>query len=512
MSSRHGRASPLFSPAGTGITLDLDCMDALEVPGRQRLDEALRAMAQLEAGALANLDEKRQVGHYWLRDPDLAPTDTQAESIREAVERCESTARALLRRFQPTAVLHLGIGGSALGPRLLLEALGDTRPDTGVPARSYRVLDNTDPNGFCGHLATVDLERSLVVVVSKSGGTVETRNALLTVRRAFDEAGVAFAARALAVTGDGSELHRLATREGWAAVLPLWDYVGGRTSVTGPVGLLPAALLGISGRELLEGASAMDAATRLPVDDNPAACLAAVWLAAQEDRPRAMVVLPYADRLQSLARYLQQLIMESVGKKRDRAGNVVRHGLTVYGNKGSTDQHAFVQQLRDGPDDFFCTFVQVLCPGAADPVLENGVTAGDALAGFLEGTRQALEQDGKRTLTIAVDRVNPRSLGALIALFERAVGIYAELVNINAYHQPGVEAGKKAAARVLDAQRALVAVLGDVPESADSIADKAGVGDPGLAWRILRRLAACPGRGVRRLAGDEPGEDLFGAG
>ncbi len=253
----------------------------------------------------------------------------------------------------------------------------------------------------------------------------------------------------------------------------------------------------------------MDRAGRLPVALNPAAQLASSWLQAGIDRPRAMVVLPYADRLRSLARYLQQLIMESLGKRLDRRGELVRQGLTVYGNKGSTDQHAFVQQLRDGPDDFFCCFVELLSPGAPDPELEGGFTAGDALAGFLAGTRQALLQDGKGCLTISLDALEPRSLGALIALFERAVGLYAELVDINAYHQPGVEAGKRAAAAVLEAQAALMDQLGAEPASAEELAARAGLDDTVQAWRLLRRLAASPGRGVQRFAASSPRGDRF---
>jgi len=204
-------------------------------------------------------------------------------------------------------------------------------------------------------------------------------------------------------------------------------------------------------------------------------------------------------------------VMESLGKRLDRQGRDVRAGLAVYGNKGSTDQHAFVQQLRDGPDDFFCTFVEVLCPRAPDPPLDGLVTAGDCLAGFLAGTREALAQDGKRCVTIALDRLEPRSLGALVALFERAVGLYAELVDLNAYHQPGVEAGKRAASRVVEAQGRLVAALASEPLGADLLAARAGVGDVALAWRILRRLSACPGRGVERIPGARPSGDRFRA-
>ena len=499
----------LLCPPDTGLSLDLSAMPGSDTVTPERLQGAVQAMAGLEEGAIANADEQRQVGHYWLRAPELAPSPEQRDVIVDTIDTCQALATTLLQRFEPRFVLHLGIGGSALGPELLAEALAPLQGAGGVDLRDYHVLDNTDPAGLEAHLRAVEPARTVVLVVSKSGGTVETRNAMLRVRQAFADAGVPFAPRAVAITGRGSRLARLAADEGWAGTLPLWDWVGGRTSVTGPVGLLPAFLLGIDGRALLAGAAAMDRAGRLPPASNPAAQLAARWLAAQCDRERAMVVLPYSDRLRSLARYLQQLVMESLGKRLDRSGGEVRQGLVVYGNKGSTDQHAFVQQLRDGPDNFFCCFVEVLQAGGPDPLLEGGYSAGDALAGFLAGTREALLQDGKACLTIALDVLEPRSLGALVALFERAVGIYAELVDINAYHQPGVEAGKLAAARVLEAQRALQDQLGELPLGCEQLAGRAGVDDLVLAWWILRRLAANPGRGVRRLAGATPGQDRF---
>jgi glucose-6-phosphate isomerase len=149
--------------------------------------------------------------------------------------------------------------------------------------------------------------------------------------------------------------------------------------------------------------------------------------------------------------------MESIGKEKDLSGETVHQGLTVYGNKGSTDQHAFVQQLREGPDDFFVTFVEVLRDRAGESIeVEPRVTSGDYLLGFLLGTRAALHQAGRGSMTITIPTVDALSLGALIALFERTVGLYAGLLGINAYHQPGVEAGKRAAGAVLDLQNRVV--------------------------------------------------------
>ena len=173
-----------------------------------------------------------------------------------------------------------------------------------------------------------------------------------------------------------------------------------------------------------------------------------------------MVILPYKDSLLLFSRYLQQLVMESLGKEQDLDGNTVHQGIAVYGNKGSTDQHAYVQQLREGIPNFFATFIEVLEGRAGDSIeVEPGATSGDFLSGFLLGTRQALYENHRDSITVTIPQVNPTTIGALIALYERAVGFYASLVNINAYHQPGVEAGKKAAASILDLQKRVIQVL-----------------------------------------------------
>jgi glucose-6-phosphate isomerase len=152
--------------------------------------------------------------------------------------------------------------------------------------------------------------------------------------------------------------------------------------------------------------------------------------------------------------------MESLGKELDLNRNVVNQGITVLGNKGSTDQHSYIQQLRDGLDDFSVTFIEVLNDGQNSSLMvEDKVAAGDFLHGFYLGTRQALAEKGRESLTITVNDVSARTIGGLIALFERAVGFYASLVNINAYHQPGVEAGKKAAGQVIEIQREILSFI-----------------------------------------------------
>lgn len=472
-----------------------------------KLNAALAAMKQLEAGAIANPDENRMVGHYWLRAPELAPASdltneivgTNAE-IDKFVHQIHSGQ--IVGQGGPFEhVLMIGIGGSALGPQFVAQALGGTWDQM-----SMFFVDNTDPDGIDEIAARLkdSFGKTLVVVVSKSGGTPETRNGMLEIEHAYQAAGVEFARHAVAITQDGSKLHQTATKAGWLATFPMWDWVGGRTSVLSAVGILPAALQGIDTKELLAGAAAMDRLTRrADPQQNPAAWLAAMWHHIGGGKGlKDMVILPYKDRLLLFSRYLQQLVMESLGKEFDRKGNAVYQGIAVYGNKGSTDQHAYVQQLRDGVPNFFATFIQVLRDREeASLDVDPGFTSGDYLQGFLLGTREALSEKGRDSITITIDEVTPRSVGALIALYERAVGLYAELVDINAYHQPGVEAGKKAAAEVLGLQSRVVAQLSTTPQTAGEIAAALGVPDrTEWVYKILEHLAANPDRSIGSVA------------
>lgn len=482
--------------------------------------EAFEEMQELEGGAIANADESRMVGHYWLRAPQLSP---DAE-IRKAIESTLADILAFTAQVHKgsisapdnvrfTDLLSIGIGGSALGPRFVHDALGNQQDKL-----HSHFLDNTDPDGIDRVLAQIGnrLKSTLVIVTSKSGGTAETRNCMIEVRHAFEQAGLSFAPSAVAITQEGSALDRLANSQGWLKRFPMWDWVGGRTSELSAVGLLPAALAGYDTKAMLDGAAACDEVTRgRDVFTNPAALLAMMWHHAGEGHgAKDMVVLPYRDRLALVSQYLQQLVMESLGKRLNRDGREVCQGIAVYGNKGSTDQHAYVQQLRDGLNNFFVTFIEVLADrtGPSIDVDEAGATAGDYLQGFLLGTRQALHEAGRESVTITLNDVSARSIGVLIALFERAVGLYASLVNVNAYHQPGVEAGKKAATSVIDLRRDLVSAMQDAPGSLKTCDEWATVahGDAELVFHILERLAYNDQCKVKRDDASDPFSAQFG--
>jgi len=506
-----------------GLRLDISRMrfpDGFLDEMRPAVTRAFDQMEALEKGAVANPDEQRQVGHYWLRAPALAPSPDLRRAVEETVAGLKDFARAVhAGQIAPAGggkfdrLLVIGIGGSALGPQLCADAL------TAGPADKMKPVffDNSDPDGFDRTLEQLGdgLGRTLTVVISKSGGTKETRNGMLEAARAYERKGLAFAKHAVAVTGEGSELDQLAAKQGWLRRFPMWDWVGGRTSETSAVGLLPAALQGVDVDAMLAGARDMDAVTRArDVMKNPAALLALMWHHVGRGRgEKDMVVLPYKDRLLLLSRYLQQLVMESLGKEKDLQGQVVNQGIAVYGNKGSTDQHAYVQQLRDGVRNFFVTFIEVLKDRAGESMaVETDVTSGDYLAGFLLGTRRALYEKDRESITVTIQEVSARSLGSLIALFERAVGLYASLVGINAYHQPGVEAGKKAAAAVLELQRKALGRLRAEKggRTAEQLAQEIGAPDEvETVFKVLEHLAANPDHRVKRTAGATPFEARF---
>ena len=508
--------------AAVGLTVDISRMnfpDSYFAKMQTAIKKALDAMAALEKGAIANPDEQRMVGHYWLRDPALAPTQEIRQAISTTVAAVQSFAEKVhtgkVRPEKATLfrnMLLIGIGGSALGPQFVTHAL--TTPQDKMRAWFF---DNTDSDGIDKVLAQIGngLSETLTVVISKSGGTKETRNGMLEARAAYERNGLTFARHAVAVTSAGSELDAVA--KDWVARFPMWDWVGGRTSELSAVGLLPAALQGFDIAALLTGARDMDRVTRnQDPRQNPAALLALMWYHAGNGKgQKDMVVLPYKDRLELFSRYLQQLVMESLGKEKDLSGAIVHQGLAVYGNKGSTDQHAYVQQLREGINNFFVVFVEVLKDRAGRSMeVEPGVTSGDYLSGFLQGTRRALHENGRESLTITLEMVSPENIGKLIALFERAVGLYASLINVNAYHQPGVEAGKKAAAAVIALQHRLLEHLRQHKGQRFTVEQVAAALDASVEtetiYKILQHVAANPDHDVTARPGATVFETQFG--
>jgi glucose-6-phosphate isomerase len=486
-----------------------------------RIQKAFAEMDALETGSIANPDENRMVGHYWLRNPSLAPKPAIGREIVNTIERISEFSAKIhsgevrgaggpFRNF-----LLIGIGGSVLGPQFVANALGEPQTDKLKPF----FFDNTDPDGMARVLAVIgkDLSKTLCIVVSKSGSTKETRNGMLVAEAAFAQSGLHFGHHAVAVTSEGSQLDEHALQNKWLERFPMWDWIGGRTSELSAVGLLPAALQGFNINDLIRGACECDKKTRSHiVKENPAALLSlAIYALGNGKGDKNMVVLPYKDRLEFISKYLQQLIMESIGKELDRNQNVVNQGITVLGNKGATDQHSYVQQLRDGLSNFFVLFIEILKDGQGPFIeVEPSVTSGDYLLGFLLGTRQALAEKKRESITITVNEVSPFSIGMLIALFERVVGFYASMIDVNAYHQPGVEAGKRAAAQVIEIQKDILKFFSDHLRKKFSIDEIAkGIGKPDdkeVVFEVCEHLSANSVRKVLKSLGDTPFSSRYG--
>lgn len=478
-----------------------------------KIAKAFTDMAALEAGEIVNPDEGRMVGHYWLRNAKLAPNDEirlsitePLDSLKRFAEKVHTGAIAAPSGGNFKQVLLIGIGGSALGPQLVSEAIGQNAK------LALHFFDNTDPAGMdtvIARLSQTGLDKTLVLVISKSGGTAETRNGMLEAKAAYEAAGLDFGRHAVAVTGSGSKLDQYATQQNFITRFPMEDWVGGRTSVLSTVGLVPAALQGLDIDALLAGAAAMDMETRkTDAAKNASMQLAIAWYSATNGKgEKDMVVLPYKDSLVLFSKYLQQLVMESLGKELDLDGKPAHQGIAVYGNKGSTDQHAYVQQLRDGVNNFFATFIEVRKGRSGSSIeVDPGTTTADYLQGFLRGTRKALHESGRKSLTISIPEVTPFQLGLLIALFERTVSFYASLVNINAYHQPGVEAGKKAAGAFIDTLNKVRGHITAWAKTAGEIATEIDA-DPEDVYHCLTHLSA--NGEVQISIGTTPADDSF---
>ena len=471
-----------------GLTLDLckqpwsltDVEAALSLARAARVESARDA---LFAGEAVNRSEDRAALHMALRAPDGARFQAKGEPVSGAVERTRADMRAFaerVRRGEPRGatgqafdtILHIGIGGSDLGPRLVWEALRPRRPDIDL-----RFVANVDPAEIDLALEGLDPARTLVVVVSKTFTTQETlANAEIArawLRAALGERAdahlVAVSANPAAAAGFGVAPERL---------FDFWDWVGGRYSLWSAVGLSCAIALGWEAfAGLLEGAAAMDAHFQAaPLGQNAPVLLALAHVFNRNGLSRPIrAVVPYAQRLRLLPAFLQQLEMESNGKRVDAEGRPARRATaaSVFGDAGTNGQHAFFQLLHQGTDVIPVDIVAVARgegePGSQARLLANAVAQAEALmvgrgeaevraeleaaghdpAGVAALAAQRAFPGDRPSSFILMDRLTPRALGALIALYEHKTFIEGVLWGINSFDQWGVELGKTLATRAL---------------------------------------------------------------
>ncbi|MCL2874330.1 MAG: glucose-6-phosphate isomerase [Defluviitaleaceae bacterium] len=357
----------------------------------------------------------------------------------------------------------LGIGGSALGPMAVQQALNHpyynelSREKRGGFPRLY-IADNVDPERLVYLFDIIDLEKTLFNVVSKSGSTSETMSQFMIIKEMLEsKLGKEKAKEHIVATTDKEKgnLIKIAKDEGYKIFYVPSD-VGGRFSELTPVGLLAAAFCGIDIKELLAGAAFMDEICKeANIYKNPAHMYALINYIAMERGMPISVMMPYADSLKYMSDWYGQLWAESLGKRLDNDGNVVNVGPTPVKALGATDQHSQVQLYVEGPSDKIVVFVgvdkykeEITIPKIFGDIPSIGFLGGVTQNTLIQyeqiATEYALLKNGKMNMTITFPEVNAFTVGQFIYMLEVATGFAGELMNINAFDQPGVEEGKNA--------------------------------------------------------------------
>jgi glucose-6-phosphate isomerase len=386
----------------------------------------------------------------------------------------ETTLRQEIKDFAGEAreryedIVVLGIGGSALGIRAVSQALLGLFPN--MLPRNRRegprlhVCDNVDPALIRETAALIDPDKTLLLVITKSGGTLETMAGLLYFYDLLKKRhGAGVNEHVVAITDPRKGLlRRLTAEQGWRS-FPVPHKVGGRFSVFTPVGLVPLALAGVDIDGLLAGQAAIvesGFASTHPIDE-PAFRLSAVaYLADLVGRRNQLVCLPYGDRLRESAFWFRQLWAESLGKALRLDGSPARVGTTPVFASGATDQHSQIQLYMEGPPNKLVLFLEVENPGADLTLPEppealaklaylQGRTFGELLSIELDATRDALTEAGKPNVSLVLPELNAPNLGALFFTLMAATTVAGALYDINPFDQPGVEAAKKKIKAVL---------------------------------------------------------------
>jgi glucose-6-phosphate isomerase len=434
---------------------DRPALDALF--GLAEICDLAGAVRRLFDGGIVNVTEGRAALHTALRGDLSASSGARDASAQARAARARmATLVAQLEESDVTDIVSVGIGGSDLGPRLVADALAESSGDaTGVARPRVHFVSNVDGNAVRRTLARLDPARTAAVLISKTFGTQETLLNGTVVRDWLQDDS-----RVYAVSANVQRAADFGIDE--SRILPMWDWVGGRYSLWSAVGFPIALAIGMGGFErLLAGASEMDAhVLATPLRDNVAVwhALTAIWNR-NAMHAGAQAVLPYDERLRLLPNYLQQLVMESLGKSTRLDGGVmVGHTVPVWwGGAGTDTQHSFFQALHQGTQIVPADFIGVI---RADHAHENNHTA--LLANLLAQTEafangQASDDPhrayaGNRPSTLLLlDALTPESLGALIALYEHSVYLQSVLWGINAFDQFGVELGKQVANKLLPA-------------------------------------------------------------
>lgn len=353
-------------------------------------------------------------------------------------------------------IVILGIGGSSLGTICLQQSLKHLFENELEPKTQPRlhVLDNIDPALMHDILDIITLEKTLFIVVTKSGGTPETLAQYFYFRSKTDEASLDAKKHFVFITDPHKGLLRQVANQEKIPSFEVPENVGGRFSVLTAVGLLPAKLIGIDIERLVLGAQFMrEQFLSEEFENNLPFQIAAIQYLLGKKGKIMNIMIPYSQKLIRFADWYRQLLAESIGKKLDNDGKVVHVGLTPINALGVTDQHSQSQLYNEGPNDKFFIFLHVEKPGpeilipnlhpdneAVDYL--NDVTFTKLLHTEMMGTIAALTQNDRPSITLGIQEVDAHNLGSLIMLFEAATAFLGEFYNINAFDQPGVELSK----------------------------------------------------------------------
>lgn len=395
----------------------------------------------------------KDIGHY------LEKIHARKQGFYEIIEDTavveEIEAFAAKNKGKFSDIVVLGIGGSALGTiclRQSLKHLYENERKTDAP--KLHVLDNIDPSLIAEIQDIIELESTLFIVVTKSGGTPETISQYFYFRKRIEDNGLSPADHFVFITDPEKGLLRKVANEEGITSFEVPQNVGGRFSVLTPVGLLPAALIGININNLLEGAKEVKSSfLNKDKDANLPFQLAAVQHSLGEEGKIINVIMPYSQRLIRFADWYKQLLGESIGKKLDNEGKVVNTGLTPVNALGATDQHSQSQLYNEGPNDKLFIFLRVEDFGVEIEIPNlfkedeslgylNDLTFNKLIHTEMEGTLEALTKNERPNLTIEIDKVDEKALGELFLMFEAATAFLGEFYNINAFDQPGVELSK----------------------------------------------------------------------
>ncbi len=414
-------------------------------------DKQLKEYESLAKNAHSAVEKTRGTGmQEWMLSP---------YNQNEVVAKINETAKRIQKDFEYFVVL--GIGGSALGPIAVFTALKhlyyNELPQSVRKAPKFYVVDNVDPERMNALFDVIDVQKTMFNVITKSGSTSETMSQYLIVMDVLTQKLGKDAPKHIVATTSESKgnLIKLSKQYGFETFY-IPEGVGGRFSELSPVGLLPAAVVGIDVAKMLEGARYMDELCK--TDDmykNPALISAVLQHISAKCGKNISVMMPYADSLKYIADWYCQLWAESLGKEVDRNDKIVNAGQTPVKSLGVTDQHSQVQLYNEGPFDKVITFIEVenfrsdrtIPQGCADYPNVNflcGHTLSELMNKELFATRYNLTRRHRANYTLIMDEVNEFNIGALLYLLQMQTAYEGELLNIDAYNQPGVEGGKNA--------------------------------------------------------------------